>query len=273
MGKPSQRKTPSSTPQEAQNAPGNTPESPERSKDRARKAAKEKYEQGKKEVKKETKGKLDEILGGDFGDLMKKLFKTFGGFLATFDGLSDKVGNIFAAQSPEDIRKITEKSKQYNVPAVENPETKKTDILKPEKDEQLVTYLYRCLNIPIPTAEQLRPHKKLNIRHLMFQLMHSFQFKKGKKEIMKGFTEKPEQFYTDDIVFFRNALSGVITAGFVKKIDDHTVTIETIDASGKKQTTTKYKNMCLMAFHIPGNKSKGPVKVEKKKKPSYKVDI
>ncbi|MBD3157034.1 hypothetical protein GF369_04380 [Candidatus Peregrinibacteria bacterium] len=270
MGKSSQRKSPSSTSQEPPKTPKATHE---HSKDRARKAAKEKHEQGKEAVKEKTKGKLGEILGGDFGSLMKKLFKTFGSFLATFDGLSDKVGNIFAAQSPEDIRKITEKSKQYKVPTVENPETKTTDILKPEKDEQLVTYLYRCLNIPVPTKEQLHPHKKLNIRHLMFQLMHSFQFKKGKKEIMKGFTKKPEQFYTDDIVFFRNSLNGVITAGFVKKIDDHTVTIETIDASGKKQTTTKYKNMCLMAFHIPGNKSKGPVKIEKREKPSYKVDI
>lgn len=270
MGRSNQRKSPPSRPRQApENAPA---PSAEQSRERVQEKAQEKLKKGKEEVKEKTKGKLGEMLGGDFGSLMKKLFKTFGEFLSTFDGLSDKVGNIFAAQSPEDIRKITEKSNQYKVPPVENPEAKKTDILKPEKDEQLVAYLYRCLKIPIPTAEQLHPHKKLDIRHLMFQLMHSFQFAKGKKEIVKGFTEKPEQFYTDDIVFFRNPINGIITAGFVKKIGSYKLTIETIDSDGNKQTTTKYKNMCLMAFHLPGNKANGPVKVEKKKQPSYKVD-
>ena len=232
-----------------------------------------KKEAGKKAITKETKGKLDTMLGGDFGLLMRKLFKTFGKFLSSFDGIKDNIGNILASQSPEEIRKITDKSKDYKVPSIDKPEEKVTTIEDPNPKEKLVAYLYRCLKIQQPTPEQLSPHKKLDIRHLMFQLMHSFQFAKGKKDIIDGFTKKPQKFYKDDIVFFRNSLNGDITAGFVQKIGEYTVTVTTLDETGTKRTIPMYKNMCLMAFHIPGNKTKGTVPIKKKKKPEYKVDF
>lgn len=235
-------------------------------------AALKKKESGKEKTKKETKGKLDTLLGGDFGLLMKKLFKTFGSFLASFDGIKDKVGNIFAAQSPEDVDKIFRESKNYKVPTIANPNDKKTEILEPNADEKLISYLYRCLKIPIPTKEQIAPKKTLNIRHLISQLWRTYQFEKGEKAIMKGFTQKPEKFYKDDIIFFRNGLTGKITAGFAQEIHEHTVIVTTLDETGTKRTIPMYKNMCFMAFHIPGNKPKGSVPIKKKKKSGYEFD-
>lgn len=267
---PGPETTPGSTPaQSAENQPKQ--KTPEQLKAEA--AAAEKRDKGKEAVKQETKGKLGEMLGGDFGMLMQKLFKSFGNFLSKFEGIKDRMANIFTAQTPEDVREITSKSKNYKVPPVKEPEKKITTIEVPKPDEKLVAYLYRCLKIPVPTKEQLEPHKKLDIRHLMFQLMNSFQFAKGKTDILNGFTKKPTKFFKNDIVFFRNAINGEITAGFVQEIEDPNVTVTTMDETGTKRTIPKLNNMCLMAFHIPGNKPKGVVPVKKKKKTEFKVDL
>ena len=204
---------------------------------------------------------------------MKNLFKSFGKFLASFDGIKDQIGNIFTAQSPEEVDDIFRKSTKYKVPQIENPNSKKTEILEPNQNEKLISYLYRCLNIPIPTKEQIAPHKKLNIRHLISQLWRTYQFAKGKKEIIRGFTTKPPKFYKNDIVFFRNSFSGQITAGFVQEIGEHKITITTLDETGTQRTIPKYQNMCFMAFHIPGNKANGPVPVKKRGETNHKVDL
>lgn len=269
-GSKAQQPSPEQTPSqkvETQSTKENTPEELKAAALEKKKREEDKIKQDSREKRKNMLG-----LGGDFGLLLKKLFKSFGSFLAEFDGIKDKMANIFTAQSPEDIRKITAKSKNYKLPAIKNPDTIVTTIENSKPDEKLVAYLYRCLKISIPTKKELHPHKKLNIRHLMFQMMGSFQFAKGRKDILTGFTKKPQKFYKNDIVFFRNAISDKLTAGFVQEIGDHTVKVTTIDETGTKRTIPKYKNMCLMAFHIPGNKSKGVVPVKKKKKPKYEVD-
>lgn len=238
--------------------------------DQLKDEAAKKKETGEKSVKEKTRGKLDSMLGGDFGLLMKKLFDSFGGFLSSFDGIRDKIGNVFAAQSPEEVDRIFKKSKDYKVPKIDKPEGKSTNILNPNKEEKLLSYLYRCLGIPEPTKEQVAPKKKLDIRHLISQLWRTYPFEKGKKAILKGFTDKPPKFFKDDIVFFRNALNGEITAGFVQEIGEYKVKVTTLDETGTKRTVGMYKNMCLMAFQIPGNKTKGAVPVKKKKKKVFK---
>ena len=236
----------------------------------AEKKAENDRDAGKKEITANTKNELKEIvggmegmLGGDFGLLMKQLFETFGKFLSSFDGIKEKMGNVFLAQTPEEIQKITDESKNYKVPKIQNVDAVTATMEDPKPEEKLVVYLYRCLKVPVPTAEQLDPQKTLDIKHLMFQMMGSFQFAKGKEDIINGFTKKPEKFFKDDMVFFRNKVDGEITAGFVQSIGDNTVEITTIDETGAKRTIPKYKNMCLMAFHIPGNKTKGPAPIKK----------
>ncbi|MCD6109809.1 hypothetical protein J7J83_03565 [bacterium] len=259
-------------PGQERNKPSNTPESPPQSQPPTPEGAKEgidkEKEKKEKDIHEKTKKKLGVLenlgLGGDFGLLMKDFFKTFGDFLSEFDGLKDKVANVFMSQTPEQIREITSKSKDYKVPNVENPETKKTSLEKPKKGEKIVIYLYRCLGIPLPTKEQLSPLKKLDITHLMFQLMGSFQFAKGKTEIIKGFMTKPSKFYKNDIAFFRNRLTGEITAGFVQKIGKGKITISTINDDGSKTTVEKYENQLLIAFQIPGNKTNGPIPTKTK---------
>jgi hypothetical protein len=233
--------------------------------------AAKKRDAGKDAVKKETKSKLEGLaLGGDFGLLMKKFFNKFGKFLSSFDGISDKVGNIFAAQSPEEVDRICNESKNLKIPKIENPESKVTTIEEPNPEEKLLIYLYRCLKIAVPTKENIKPSKKLTMQHLMLQLWRTYPFAKGKKEIMAGFTQKPEKFHKDDIVFFRNGMTGNITSGFIQEIGEHTIKVTTLDETGTKRTIPMYKNMCLMAFQIPGNKSKSVVPVKKKKKKEFK---
>ncbi len=272
--------TPGSSPEKKDqpSQPQAQPEAPKTDAEKAeaeKKAAAEKKDEGKKDVVEQAKAGLDKLgLGGDFGFLMKRLFETFGKFMSSFEGIKDNIGGIFLSQSPEEVQKIMDESKNYKVPKIQNVDAITATLEDPQPEEKLVVYLYRCLKVPIPTAEQLEPHKTLDIRHLMFQMMGSFQFAKGKKEIRDGFTKKPEKFFKDDLVFFRNKIDGEITAGFVQKIGENSLEITTIDETGTKRTIPKTDSMCLLAFHIPTNKSKGPVPIEKKedKKDDKKVD-
>jgi hypothetical protein len=251
---------------ETQTPQPEAPKTEAEAKAEAEKKAENERDKGKEKVTGDTKNQLEGMtkgiegmLGGDFGLLMKQLFETFGKFLSSFDGIKDKMGNIFQAQTPEEIQKIMDESKKYKVPKIQNVDAITTTIENPQPDEKLVNYLYRCLKIPVPTAEQLDPEKTLDIRHLMFQMMGSFQFEKGESNIVKGLTEKPEKFFQGDLIFFRNKINGEITAGFVKSISKDTIEIETTDETGTQCIISKDKNMCLIAFHIPGNKLKGPV--------------
>jgi len=235
--------------------------------------AAEKKQNGKEKVRKNTKQGLASLsagLGGDFGFLMKQWFETFENFVKNFDGIKDKVSNLFMAQNPDEINKILSKSKDYKLPRVDKPEKVSTTLEPPKTDEKLVQYLYRCLKIPTPTKEQLAPLKKLDIKHLMFQLMTSFKFEKGATEINKGFTKKPVKFHKNDITFFRNKLTGELTAGFVQKIENKEpkITIITMDDTGKQTTTSKYTSQLLIAFSIPGN----TIQVKEQEKANSDVD-
>ena len=257
------------------------PEAPktdaEKAKAEAEAKAKAERDKGKEDVNAKTKEALESLsgsLGGDFGILMKKLFESIGKIASAFDGIGERLGDIALAQTPGDIQKEMDKLKNYKIPPIKNVDTITATIEDPKPEEKLVSYLYRCLKVPVPTAEQIAPDKTLDIKHLASQGMCSFQSGKGREEILNGFTNKPEKFFKDDLIFFVNKFNGEMTAGFVQSIGKDTIKYKTIDETGTTCTIEGRKSMCFVALHIPGNKTKGPVPIEKPEdaKKDAKVD-
>ncbi|MBA4337100.1 hypothetical protein C0416_05015 [bacterium] len=243
------------------------PANPENA-EKAKTEAGEKKEESGKKVTEEAKKGLNDLannLGlGDLGTWLPELFKALEKFFKELKLAGENISKISKAKTPEEVAtEITGK-----IAGISNAAEKTTNIEAPNPKEKLVNYLYRCLKIPVPTAEQLPANTNPDLKYMMIQMMGSFPFEKGPSNIVKGLTEEPRKFFTGDLIFFmdpkQKGTDKEITAGFVHSIVGDTIRITTIDETGTQRIISKPTDTCVTAIHIPGNKLKGPVEEQDK---------
>lgn len=234
-------------------------------------AARKKKEAGEKAAKEKSRKARETLkanlgLGGDFGLMVKKLLEAFGNMLSKFDGISDKVKTLFYTYKKEDADKILKQDK-HSPKEIADANKKSTDITEDaKKKDKLVDFLYTALKLPIKD-EGLPKGVKRSPRTLLLRMMRSYNAINGPKKITDAIKAKPPQLYKGDIVFFFNKLTGEFTAGFIKELKGKKVVVETMSPNGTYQPNKEYYTaQCFKAFHIPGNKPKGPIKIAKKKK-------